>query len=164
MAIYLEQHVCFVHFLGPISSKLHHPTQYIQVYLQTEQSIHTHIYIGILTQLFINKQMHNNQGIVMVPSGVKSPHVTVLLCPAKVFKMVLWSAFHIHTLQSSDPAIIKCPRGCHLSHYKNEHVRYPILWCILWWESKGFTLEISWMKISPQNQTQNLQGFPGENA
>jgi hypothetical protein len=55
----------------------------------------------------------------MVPSGVKSPHVTVLLWPTKVLRMVLRSAFHIHTLQSSDPAIIKCPRECHLSHYRS---------------------------------------------
>ena len=75
---------------------------------------------------FINRQMHSNQGTVMVPSGVKSPHVTVLLCPAKVFRMALWSAFHIHTLQSSDPAIIKCPRGCHLSHYKIKHVSHTM--------------------------------------
>lgn len=59
----------------------------------------------------------------MVPSGVKSPHVTVLLWPAKVFRMALWSAFHIHKLQSSDPAIIKCPRGCHLSHYNTKDIQ-----------------------------------------
>jgi hypothetical protein len=116
--------------------------------------------------------MHNNQGTMRVPSGVKSPHVTVLLCPTNVFIMALWSAFHIHTLQSSDPAIIKCPRGCHLSHYKIKHVSYIMrliikisnsdVFCVV----KGFTMEISsveWdQKISPQNLTQNPQGFPWE--
>jgi hypothetical protein len=55
----------------------------------------------------------------MVPSGVKWPHITVLLWPTKVLRIVLRSAFHIHSLQSPDPAIIKCPRECHLGHYRS---------------------------------------------
>jgi hypothetical protein len=65
-----------------------------------------------------------------VPSGVKSPHVTVLLWPANVFIKTLRSAFHIHMLQSSDPAIIRLCRICHLSHYKTRGIKSIIKYLI----------------------------------
>jgi hypothetical protein len=102
-------------------------------------------------------------GIVMVPSGVKSPHVTVLLWPTKVLRMVLRSAFHIHMLQSSDTAIIKFPRECHLSHYRSS---CKDVFCDVKTRVSQHKQVVTWMKqtrnISPRNLIQSPQVSPEE--
>ena len=54
----------------------------------------------------------------LLPSGVKSPQVTLLPWPINVLSKAALSVFHIQMLKSSEPAKSLCPLGSHLSHWK----------------------------------------------